>query len=112
MDGAGKVNIMLTDGTQYSRGQVLLKNSQMNRLCPSKVQTYIQIFRTQEATKSGVSLGVMGMGVLKQGRWSFPMWMWLANSQKLITTQRAFQANSRMVSASDEILMELLRLKR
>ena len=31
---------------------------------------------------------------------------------KLITTQRAFQANSRMVSASDEILMELLRLKR
>jgi flagellar hook protein FlgE len=31
---------------------------------------------------------------------------------KLITTQRAFQANARMVTASDQILQELLRLKR
>jgi flagellar hook protein FlgE len=31
---------------------------------------------------------------------------------KLITTQRAFQASARMVTASDQILQELLRLKR
>ena len=31
---------------------------------------------------------------------------------KMITTQRAFQANSRVISASDEILTELINLKR
>jgi flagellar hook protein FlgE len=31
---------------------------------------------------------------------------------KLITTQRAFQANSRVITTSDEILNELINLKR
>jgi flagellar hook protein FlgE len=31
---------------------------------------------------------------------------------KMITTQRAFQANSRVITTSDEILNELINLKR
>jgi flagellar hook protein FlgE len=31
---------------------------------------------------------------------------------RLITTQRAFQANARMVTTSDDILQELVNLKR
>jgi flagellar hook protein FlgE len=31
---------------------------------------------------------------------------------KMITTQRAFQANSRVITASDEILSELINIKR
>jgi flagellar hook protein FlgE len=31
---------------------------------------------------------------------------------KMITTQRAFQANSRVITASDEILAELINIKR
>jgi flagellar hook protein FlgE len=31
---------------------------------------------------------------------------------KMITTQRAFQANSRVITTSDEILSELINLKR
>jgi flagellar hook protein FlgE len=31
---------------------------------------------------------------------------------KMITTQRAFQANSRVITTSDEILQELINLKR
>jgi len=31
---------------------------------------------------------------------------------KMITTQRAFQANSRVITTSDEILQELISLKR
>jgi flagellar hook protein FlgE len=31
---------------------------------------------------------------------------------KMITTQRAFQANSRVITASDEILTELINIKR
>jgi flagellar hook protein FlgE len=31
---------------------------------------------------------------------------------KMITTQRAFQANSRVITTSDEILSELMNIKR
>ena len=31
---------------------------------------------------------------------------------KMITTQRAFQANSRVITTSDEILNELINIKR
>jgi len=31
---------------------------------------------------------------------------------RLITTQRAFQANSRVITTSDEILNELINIKR
>jgi flagellar hook protein FlgE len=31
---------------------------------------------------------------------------------KMITTQRAFQANSRVITTSDEILQELINIKR
>ncbi len=31
---------------------------------------------------------------------------------KMITTQRAFQANSRVITSSDEILQELINIKR
>ena len=31
---------------------------------------------------------------------------------KMITTQRAFQANSRVITTSDEILAELINIKR
>jgi len=31
---------------------------------------------------------------------------------KMITTQRAFQANSRVITTSDEILQELMSIKR
>jgi flagellar hook protein FlgE len=31
---------------------------------------------------------------------------------ELITTQRAFQANSKVITASDEVLAELINIKR
>jgi flagellar hook protein FlgE len=31
---------------------------------------------------------------------------------KMITTQRAFQANSKVITSSDEILQELINIKR
>jgi flagellar hook protein FlgE len=69
-----------------------------------------------ESMESGQALpGMAGTGRL--GRVS-PSSLEMSNVDlasefvKLITTQRAFQANSRVITSSDEILQELINIKR
>ncbi len=112
VDGAGRVNIMLTDGTQYSRGQVLLKKfTNEQALSKEGANLYSNLQNAGGNDVWGVA-GSDGYGRVESGALELSNVDVAREFSKLITTQRAFQANSRMVSASDEILMELLRLKR
>ena len=112
VDGAGRVNIMLTDGTQYSRGQVLLKKfTNEQALSKQGSNLYSNLQNAGGNNEWGVA-GSDGYGRVEAGALELSNVDVARVFSKLITTQRAFQANSRMVSASDEILMELLRLKR
>ena len=112
VDGAGRVNIMLTDGTQYSRGQVLLKKfTNEQALSKQGSNLYSNLQNAGGNNEWGVA-GSDGYGRVESGALELSNVDVAREFSKLITTQRAFQANSRMVSASDEILMELLRLKR
>jgi flagellar hook protein FlgE len=70
----------------------------------------------QESLASGQAMeGLAGQG--SRGKIS-PMSIEMSNIDlaqefvKMITTQRAFQANSRVITASDEILTELINIKR
>lgn len=112
VDTEGKINVRLNDGTEYVRGQVLL-----------------QTFRNPQAlTKEGSNLysgmtnagplgqieapGTNGLGSIQSGSLEMSN-VDLANEfSSLITTQRAFQASARIISTSDEILQELVNLKR
>ena len=108
----GTVSVRLSDGTEYSRGQVLL-----------------QSFRNPQAlTKEGGNLysGIAGAGALAQTE--APLTNGMGKIQagalemsnvdltnefaNLITTQRAFQANARIITTGDEILQEVVNLKR
>ena len=40
------------------------------------------------------------------------MWISLQNLRIMITTQRGYQANSRIITVSDTLLEELINLKR
>jgi len=112
VDGSGRVNIMLTDGTQYSRGQVLLKKfTNEQALSKEGANLYSNLQNAGGNSVWGVA-GSDGFGRVESGALELSNVDVAREFSKLITTQRAFQANSRMVSASDEILMELLRLKR
>ena len=103
---------MLTDGTQYSRGQVLLKKfTNEQALSKQGSNLYSNLQNAGGNNEWGVA-GSDGYGRVEAGALELSNVDVAREFSKLITTQRAFQANSRMVSASDEILMELLRLKR
>ncbi len=112
VDGAGKVNIMLTDGTQYSRGQVLLKKFTNEQALSKQGSNLYSNLQNAGGNKDWGVAGSDGYGRVESGALELSNVDVAREFSKLITTQRAFQANSRMVSASDEILMELLRLKR
>ena len=112
VDGAGKVNIMLTDGTQYSRGQVLLKKFTIEQALSKQGSNLYSNLQNAGGNKEWGVAGSDGYGRVEAGALELSNVDVAREFSKLITTQRAFQANSRMVSASDEILMELLRLKR
>ena len=112
VDGAGRVNIMLIDGTQYSRGQVLLKKFTNEQALSKQGSNLYSNLQNAGGNKEWGVAGSDGYGRVEAGALELSNVDVAREFSKLITTQRAFQANSRMVSASDEILMELLRLKR
>ena len=128
IDGGGRINVILEDGTQYVRGQVMLQNFNNvqnlikvgNNLYGGLAQAgpYAAVAGPGALTGGGQILNGMvaptsdGFGQIVQGSLELSNVDISREFSSMITTQRAFQANSKMVSTSDEILQELINLKR
>lgn len=120
----GKVNMLLTDGTQYIRGQLLLqKFSNPNALLRQGQNLYAQLeaggaLSTANYTSANGILATasaaqsQGLGRIEAGTLELSNVDMTREFATLITTQRAFQANARVITTSDEVLMEMMQLKR
>jgi len=121
----GKVNMLLTDGTQYSRAQLLLQNFQNPQaLLKQGANLYANLATAGPAgiTDSNASAteilsnakapGSSGMGRIAAGSLELSNVDMAREFSNMIVTQRAFQANARVISTSDEILKEMIALKR
>lgn len=107
----GKISVKLSDGSQITRGQILLQNFTSPQ----------QLLKVGENLYSGIALagplaaatapGSNGVGQLTPG-------LEMSNVDlakelaSLITTQRAYEANTKVITTSDEILQSLVNLKR
>jgi flagellar hook-basal body protein len=111
VDTAGRVNVMLTDGTQYTRGQILLRKF-TNQQALDKEGGNMYSNLENAGVSEWSTAGSDGFARIEAGALELSNVDVAREFSKLITTQRAFQANARMVTASDQILQELLRLKR
>ncbi|MDC0064855.1 flagellar hook-basal body complex protein [Verrucomicrobia bacterium] len=111
VDTAGRVNVMLTDGTQYTRGQILLRKF-TNQQALDKEGGNMYSNLENAGVSEWSTAGSDGFGRIEAGALELSNVDVAREFSKLITTQRAFQASARMVTASDQILQELLRLKR
>ena len=116
IDGEGKVNITLTDGMQFVRGQILLQNFQDPQgLIKEGNNLYSGLASAGPlggSTPTPAGPGTNGLGKLQAGALELSN-VDLANEfTNLITTQRAYQANARIITTSDEMLQELVNLKR
>jgi flagellar hook-basal body protein len=117
IDREGKVNVNLSDSSQFVRGQVLLQNfSDPQGLMKEGNNLYSSIGAAgplggatspTPAAPSTNGLGQIQAGALELSNVD------LANEfTALITTQRGYQANARVITTSDELLQELVNLKR
>lgn len=116
VDDAGKINIFLSDGTSFVRGQVLLQNFRNPQaLAKDGNNLYSNLDAAGPVTGSANTLaapGTFGLGSVQGGQLELANVDLTNEFSTMITTQRAFQAAARIVTTTDEILQELINLKR
>ena len=108
----GKITVTGTDGVSFVRGQVLLQNFQNpDALVKEGSNLYSGMANagplalTEPPPTNG--LGLLESGVLEMSNVDLTSEM-----TNLIMAQRAFTANSKTISTSDEIMQEINNLKR
>lgn len=121
----GKLNMLLTDGTQYVRGQVLMQNFRNPQaLLKEGSNLYSNLGTAGALGVSGDSAsdtellagaqapGLSGLGRIEAAALELSNVDMAREFSNMIITQRAFQANARVISTSDEILQEMMQIKR
>lgn len=111
IDDSGNIVGTYSDGNSYLLGQVGLANfSNPDGLEKHGGNMYTQTANSGEPQKGAPS--AEGFGVIRSGFLEMSN-VDLANEfTDMIVTSRAYQANSRAITTSDEMLQELLNLKR
>ncbi len=127
IDDGGNVNLFLNDGSAYTRGQILLQQvTDPDALTNSGNGLYSGIINSGPVGSLTWSLGETpasadlqayrpnenGVGFIQARSLESSNVDLTEEFSNMITTQRAFQAGSRMISVSDEMLQEIVNLKR
>ncbi len=113
----GKIYAQLDDGSEYVRGQILLQKFQnANALAKVGNNLYTNVAEAGPlggaANPKGGAPGSEGLGALQSGALELSNVDLTNEFASLIASQRSFQANARMITTSDEVLQEVVNLKR
>lgn len=118
-DGEGNLVFTLTDGNSYSVGKVLLTSfTNENALVKLGDNLYTNfdaagpLGGTMVMTAAQNSPGTNSLGSIKSEALELSNVDLTSEFANLITTQRSFQAASRIITVSDDILQEVVNLKR
>jgi flagellar hook protein FlgE len=111
----GRVRIRLDDGTEYDAGQVLLQKFEDPNLLEKQGNNLYGNLR-EAGPLGGDALtstepGTNGTGALISKAVEMSNVDLAAEFADMITTQRGFQANARIITTSDEMLQEVVNLK-
>jgi flagellar hook protein FlgE len=110
--GDGKINVILADGTSFTRGQVLLQNfTSPGQLMKSGNNLFSNLSGAGPLAAPGAP-NSNGLGGLAPSSLEMSNVNLSSEMVNLITTQRAFEAGGKIITTSDEILQTLVNLKR
>jgi flagellar hook protein FlgE len=108
---SGQVTVNLSDGTAFVRGQVLLQNFQNpGALVNQGNNLYSNMAEAGPLSAMGAP-GSSGLGTIQSGALELSNVDLSTEMANLITAQRAFEANSKIVTTSDEILQDVVNMK-
>jgi len=110
----GVITVRLSDGNQYIRGQILMQDfKDPQALMKEGGNLYSGLGNAGPVGLAGpVAPGTFGLGRIQSGALELSNVDLASEFSSMITTQRAFQASARIITTSDEILQELVNLKR
>jgi flagellar hook protein FlgE len=116
VDPSGNIDITLSDGTSYVTGQILLQNfSNPNGLVKEGNNLYGNIGIAGplggSTSPTPAAPGTNGLGTIQSGALEESNVDLSSEFANLIETQRAFQANARIITTSDEMLQDLVDMK-
>lgn len=111
IDATGTVVGVFTNGERKALGQVMLAKFD-NPMGLQKLggNMFVDTRNSGEAQFGGASVG--GFGAISPGNLEMSNVDISLEFTEMITTQRGFQANSRIITTSDEMLQELVNMKR
>ncbi len=117
IDSEGKVNVYLSDGTQFTRGQILLQNFRDPQALVKEANNLYSGLAAAGPlggadSPTPAAPGTNGLGYIEAGALELSNVDLTNEFANLITTQRAFQASARMMTTGDELLQEIVNLKR
>jgi flagellar hook protein FlgE len=113
VDLQGKIHVALSDGTTFVRGQVLLQSYRdPQALLKQGDNLYSGLTAAGPDSTTTEAPGSNGLGDVVGGQLETSNVDLAKEFADLITTQRGFQASARMITTSDEILQEVVGLKR
>ena len=109
----GKLLVSASDGTTFTRGQILLQNFiDPQALVKEGGNNYSNLAAAGPLFSVPKPPQTAGLGTLQQGVLELAN-VDIANEfTNLITTQRGYQANAKIITTSDEMLQDALTLKR
>ncbi len=118
IDQQGNIVASLSNGDSFVRGQVLLQNfSDPTALTREGSNLFSGLSSAGPIGGVGLSAannspGLNGLGRIQSGTIELSNVDLSAQFAELITTQRAFQAGSRIITVSDTVLEDVINLKR
>lgn len=108
----GAVNVKMSDGTEYMRSQVHMQRFTDPQALLKQGDNLFSGLAAAGPLAQSQAPGTYGLGKIESSALELSN-VDLANEfANLITTQRGFQASARIITTSDEILQELVNLKR
>ena len=111
ISGTGQINVTMSDGSTFVRGQVLLQNFQDPGALVSVGNNLYSNTTNAGPLANMEAPGTTGLGTIQSGALELSNVDLSNEMANLITAQRAFEANSKIISTSDEILQDVVNMK-
>ncbi len=109
-DSNGNANILLADGTQYNGGQILLQNFTSPTQLVSVGNNLYNNMANAGGLPAPLAPSTNGLGNIQTGSLETSNVDLAGQLTQLISTQRAYEANTKVITTSDEILQDLVNL--
>ena len=111
VNAQGIVTVNMSDGTSFSRAQILLQNYTDPQALTSVGNNLYSNMANAGGLAAPGTPGSSSLGTIQAGALELSNVDLSAQMADLITAQRAFEANSKIITTSDELLQTVVNMK-